>query len=248
MIHHKVYKRRIGVVLRGNKIWISEFISIVFGVFLVISLCFFSNIILLNEYKIHRNHKLINKIRADSIAIFNQIEEYKEQLLISEVLKRVIKNETSSKIIYELTDVIYKNSKMFGYDPLLLLAVMRVESFYDINAYGRYKNGKLSGAFGIMQLKKETAMEVAKMLKLDSLSQIDLFNPEHNIVLGVAYLTTMIARFKSFKLGLIAYNEGPGEVIKKINKKIPLSLKYYQKVLSAYYELTKISKEVSSLL
>ncbi|MCX7726206.1 MAG: transglycosylase SLT domain-containing protein [Chitinispirillaceae bacterium] len=248
MTSTEISKSKIGIVLRGNKIWISELISIAFVFLLVIFLSFFSVIILINEYRIHKNNKIINKIRADSIIIAHRIEGDRERLLISEVLKRVTKGRTSPQVIYRLTDIIYRSSKNFGYDPILLLAVIEVESFYDVNAYGRYKTGEKSGALGIMQLKPETAREVAGLLKLDSLSQIDLFNPEHNIVLGVAYLTTMIARFKSFKLGLIAYNEGPGEVIKKINQKIPLSLNYYQKVLNVYYKLTKISTEVSSTL
>lgn len=248
MSSHSIYRSKIGIILRGNKIWISELMSIVFVVVLIIFLSFFSVIILLNEYRIHRNNKIVSQLRADSIVIKHQLEEYKERFLIYEVLKRVTKEKTSLNVICKLTDIIYRSSKNFGYDPLLLLAVIEVESFYDINAYGRYKSGEKSGALGVMQLKPETAKEVAAFVMIDSLSEIDLFNPEHNIVLGVAYLTMMIARFKSFKLGLIAYNEGPGEVIKKINQKIPLSLKYYKKVLNAYYKLTKIYREVNSTL
>ena len=72
-----------------------------------------------------------------------------------------------------------------------------------------------------MQLKPATAREVASQLKMDSLTEKDLFKPEINVVLGVAYLTSMISRFKSFKLGLLAYNQGPAEVSRQLSTKQP---------------------------
>ena len=97
-----------------------------------------------------------------------------------------------------------------------------------------------------MQLKPATAQEVAKQLGMDSLSKEDLFKPEINVVLGAAYLTRMISSFKSFKLGLLAYNQGPTHIRKQLSRNKPLSVHYYRKVLKTYFMLKKQSAELTT--
>ena len=58
-------------------------------------------------------------------------------------------------------------------------------------------------------------------------------------MLGVGYLTRLIAQFHSFKLGLLAYNQGPGVVMDHLSTKTPLSINYYNRVLNCYYQLKK---------
>ena len=94
-----------------------------------------------------------------------------------------------------------------------------------------------------MQLKFETAQQVAQQLRLGPLSREDLFKPEINIVLGVAYLTQLVKQFKSFKLGLLAYNQGPSTILSNISNNQQLSVNYYRKVLESYYALKEISEK-----
>jgi len=82
-----------------------------------------------------------------------------------------------------------------------------VESKFSAQASGQYKSGSASGAFGLMQLKIETAREIAASLGMRVKNTADLFRPDVNVVLGVAYLTQLISQFRSFKLGLLAYNQ-----------------------------------------
>jgi len=95
-----------------------------------------------------------------------------------------------------------------------------------------------------MQLKYPTALSVAKMLGIEGLKRQDLMDPETNIILGTAYLTTLISRFKSFKLGIIAYNLGPGTVRSTLSRREALPMRYYEKVLAQYYMLKKMGEEL----
>ena len=67
--------------------------------------------------------------------------------------------------------------------------------------------------------------------------------PEINIALGIGYLTRVIARFNSLKLGILAYNQGPGTIRQSISGKRPLSQKYYYKVLQSYFRLKEMHRK-----
>lgn len=62
-----------------------------------------------------------------------------------------------------------------------------------------------SGAIGPMQLMPETARK-----KL----HVNPWNPAENINGGTQYLSELVGEFKSVKLALIAYNEGPAAVMR----------------------------------
>jgi soluble lytic murein transglycosylase-like protein len=145
-------------------------------------------------------------------------------------------------MILHLVELVYQNSMLYGYDPLLVLAVINVESIFDPGARGRYLNGAQSGALGLMQLKFETAQEMARSLNIPLTNKKDLLRPDVNIALGIAYLTRCISMFKSFKLGLMAYNQGPAAIYQNLSEKKPLSIAYYNKVLKSYYTFRELSK------
>ena len=232
---------RIGILLHGNKIWISELISIIFVSLLLIALLTISFIILNNEITSHHSDKEIALLKTQNIVLHNELEHLRKTTLIAQTLRSFVGNRIPSSTIYQVSELIYSNSTQFGYDPLLLLAVIHVESYFKADARGKFQSGTLSGALGLMQLKLKTAQQVAQQLKLGPLSSEDLFKPEINIVLGVAYLTQLVKQFKSFKLGLLAYNQGPTTILVNISNNQQLSVNYYRKVLKSYYTLKEIS-------
>ncbi|MBN1575263.1 MAG: lytic transglycosylase domain-containing protein [Chitinispirillaceae bacterium] len=231
--------RRVGILFHGSKVWISELASIFFVAVLSAVLLVLSGSIIRNEYAIYRNTGTIASGKSDRIVLTHYLEQLRRRVAIAELLCSIAGRKLSTDLLLELSDIVLTNSNQFGYDPLLLLAVIEVESFYLPTARGKYRSGAESGAFGLMQLKPQTAREVAARLEMDSLSQADLFKPEINVILGVAYLTSMISRFKNFKLGLLAYNQGPAVVSRQLSENRPLSVGYYQKVLRSYYALKR---------
>jgi len=234
--------RRPGVIVVGKKIWISELASIFFICFLLIALVWVSSIIFSNAIKIHNHDQKIAALKTEKIAAEHTLKELREKQRLFTLMSATVSKRVPESTIHQLTDLVYRNSRQFGYNPELLLAVIHVESRFDPRALGRYRSGNLSGALGLMQIKYETALEVAEQLGIKNLKPEDLFDPEINMILGTAYLTQLITRFRSFKLGILAYNLGPGTVRGTLSRNEQLPTRYYERVLAQYYRLREMGE------
>lgn len=246
MYRHNLGKK-VGILLHGKKIWLSELLAIIFVALFSTGLLLYSFYLVQNEMAVYKQTEQITKLKSEIIVLDNSRELLRERVAIAQLLCAIAGRSLSGKVLYELSEIVHKNSRQFGYDPLLLLAVIKVESYFKPTALGKYRSGDLSGAFGLMQLKLATAQEVAAQLQMDSLTPGDLFKPEINVVLGVGYLTRMISKFKSFKLGILAYNQGPGVIRGNLQRNEPMSVVYYKKVLTAYYGLQRRSRQLAEL-
>jgi len=230
---------RFGILLHGNKVWFSELFSMAFAAAILVSLITFSFLILHNESVIHGHDKRIMALKAQQWSLTARMEQISAKHRIGRAINKAAGARIAVPIFYQLVDLVYTSSKTFGYDPLLVLAVIQVESVFQPEARGRFKNLKLSGALGLMQVKPETAREIAANLGITIKTDNDLFLPDINLAVGVAYLTKLISSFKSFKLGLLAYNQGPGVIRGQLHANQPLSIQYYNRVLTRYFELKK---------
>jgi soluble lytic murein transglycosylase-like protein len=241
-----LFSRKLGMIIHGKRIWFSEFLSIFAMIFFIGVFSFLAFWIFLNETKIRKNVKNIAMLETNYLLLKKQINEELIKAKISDALNISLKERLAPKTLYILSNIIYSNSLTFGYDPLLLLAVIETESKFYIDAKGKFKSGLNSGALGLMQIKFETAQEIAKALGINLTHPDNLFEPEINIALGVAYLTQLISKFKSFKLGLVAYNQGPMAVINMISQQQVLPTSYYNKVLASYYKFKRITDSLEN--
>ncbi len=100
-----------------------------------------------------------------------------------------------------------------GVDPLLVWAVMRVESFYKTTAVSR------AGARGLLQLMPSTADWLRK-IGSDPRPDVDLHDPPDNLDLGIELLGRLDHRFDARKpLMLAGYNAGSGRISRHLRKK-----------------------------
>ncbi|MGL4736647.1 MAG: lytic transglycosylase domain-containing protein [Cellulosilyticaceae bacterium] len=100
-------------------------------------------------------------------------------------------------------------SKQHSVDPLLIYAMMKVESGFDEEALSR------SGAKGLMQIMDRTGIWGAQECGLGSFSAQQLFDPEVNIRIGVWYIARLIKQYAGdVNMALTAYNAGSGNVAK----------------------------------
>jgi soluble lytic murein transglycosylase len=238
---HSAQAIRLGLLVHGNKIWISEFLSIFFLSIILLTFFTLTLLIVLDEAVIRSNTQRIAALAARKQAMAKSLGELSSKVKITDAMRAVLGGRLSAQTYSQLADLVQGNSSTYGYDPLLLLAVIEVESKFSAQASGQYKSGSASGAFGLMQLKIETAREIAASLGMRVKNTADLFRPDVNVVLGVAYLTQLISQFRSFKLGLLAYNQGRGAVLSQLAAQQPLSSVYYHRVLRSYYKFRAIT-------
>jgi soluble lytic murein transglycosylase-like protein len=98
-------------------------------------------------------------------------------------------------------EIIASMSEAHGVDPMLVRALIQVESGYRPTARSA------RGAMGLMQLMPSTAREYKVH---------NPFEPKANIEAGIKHLKSLIDRFGVVELALAAYNAGEGAV-KKFN-------------------------------
>lgn len=235
---------RIGFLVHGGKVWLSELLALTVMTLLLLSFMAMIAVVFLNYSTIKRHDGTIAALSRERIERDYMIESLSREARIITLLRTFAGDKVPDIALCKVAKTVSRSSAQYGYDPLLLLAVIRVESVFDADASGRFRSGARSQAFGLMQLRFETAAEIAGLLGIPRLDEKDLFKPEVNMVLGVAYLTQLITQFRSFKLGLMAYNEGPGTIYQTLSSREPLSADYYRKVLGSYYYLRKVAGKI----
>jgi soluble lytic murein transglycosylase len=116
---------------------------------------------------------------------------------------------------------IKKLAEKHNLDPLLVKAVIKVESDFEVEALSR------KGAQGLMQLMPQTARDLRVK---------DVWDPHHNIEGGVRYLRKMIDKFNNnWSLALAAYNAGPNKVKEYGGiPPYPETQRFVRKVISYY--------------
>lgn len=109
-------------------------------------------------------------------------------------------------------------------DPLLIKAIISVESCFDTHATSS------AGAKGLMQLMPKTA---------NHLGIGQLYNPTNNLDAGMRYFSKLMTEFSNnVSLALAAYNAGPSAVIKYNGiPPYPQTVHYVHRVITNYHKL-----------
>ena len=159
-------------------------------------------------------------------------EQVFERSLKDRVAQQILLYKTGLKTSYidNLSGLIVHESKKYGYDPLLLTAVIITESSF--NNWARSNRG----ALGLMQIRPATGKELAAEVSVQWQGKPSLSNPETNIALGAYYLNKLYLHFGDLGLALEAYNHGPSR-LKGYLKKGYRPTRYSQKVFKHYGRL-----------
>jgi soluble lytic murein transglycosylase len=157
------------------------------------------------------------KIMEEKLKILNIIEDFQVGF--------------KEKEVGELTQVIYDESKKYGYDPLLIVALILAES--------SFRKGQVSemGAQGLMQVKPSIGYDLAKRRGLNWQGELSLFEPAFNIQLGTLYLFELILKFKDVKKALVAYNVGEDALKLRLRSGEKMPVYFLSKVLKTYKRL-----------
>lgn len=146
-----------------------------------------------------------------------------------EIFRLILRNTNSFKPAqaYSLAKVIYDECYQRGMDPSIVLGVIMVESRFRPDAISN------KGAMGLMQLMPDTGLYVAEREGIEILTSKELYDPEINVRLGIAYLSDLETQYNDINHALGAYNYGPYNFDKKFgNPKLADFLpQYVSKVL-----------------
>ena len=140
----------------------------------------------------------------------------------------------SEASLWNVTESVVEESAKHSLNPMLVLAVMKVESRFDHRAVSP------RGALGLMQIRPIVVDELVDEGEIPEWeSKPNLRDPIHNIKIGVAYLSYLKKMFNHLPFALAAYNSGPTRIRIKLDAKEKIPLGYANKVVAVQLSLTK---------
>jgi soluble lytic murein transglycosylase len=149
--------------------------------------------------------------------------------------------DISESETWKLSEVIHDESSKRHLDPLLVLALIQVESRFQPTAVSPM------GARGMMQIMPNTGKFLAETLAGEYGFHPAAFKPESlddpvlNLRLGIYYLHDLKKQFQHLSHALTAYNFGPGDTQNRLENNLDLSDEYATLVLNAYQRFKKIT-------
>jgi len=156
-----------------------------------------------------------------------QNAELREKLKIFEIIDDFQRGFTP-KEVQKIGETIFDQSRLFGYDPLLLMALILTES--------SFRKGEESemGALGLMQLLPSTGYLLSHKYEMPWKDESSLFDPHYNIRMGSYYLFELILKYGDVKKALVAYNIGEYAMEGRISLKMDLPRGFVNTVMKKY--------------
>lgn len=114
----------------------------------------------------------------------------------------------------EYEEYVTKYAQENEIDPLLIFSIIKAESNFNTKAMSHAE------AKGLMQIRYDTAEEIARNNQIPLEGPEDLYIPETNIRIGTKYLSNLITKYKNELIAMCAYNAGMGNVNNWIEKGI----------------------------
>ncbi len=130
-----------------------------------------------------------------------------------------------------VAQVLASEAELHEVDPLLVLALIEVESDYRTQARSS------AGAIGLLQVRPDTAREIAHQIGLSFRGPEALLEPETNVHVGILYLSKLVDQFDDLEHALAAYNQGPAAVSRALAEGRTVPRAYVERVWQTYRDL-----------
>lgn len=206
-------------IIKESGILIPKFISTILILFYIVQTSFMVYLIF-DRYEQQR-------IMHEQQLMINELEEKLKILKVIEDFQVGFKDQE----VRELTQVLYDESNKYGYDPLLILALILTESQF------RKEQVSEMGALGLMQMKPSIGYDLCQRSGLKWKGELSLFEPAFNVQLGTLYLFELILKFKDVKKAIMAYNVGENALKLRLKAGQKPPTYFVTQVLKKYKEL-----------
>ena len=172
--------------------------------------------------------------RTEVAVVHPVVQEIAVEAPVSLATLAPMRLQVETEQLERILQSVHDNAQRFDLDPVMLLAVIHVESRFDPGAVSS------KGAMGLMQIRPTTAREVAGSLGIELTADEQLFDPELNILLGSCYLRYLVDRFDDHHIALSAYNAGPTRVAAQWRQTGDVPQAYPARVSKALERLTSL--------
>jgi soluble lytic murein transglycosylase len=135
-------------------------------------------------------------------------------LLVLILVVAATQKERVKRVVYPVKyeETVMKYSEIYGVDPNLVMAIIKVESKFDSEAVSK------KGAIGLMQIMPETGIWASEKVGIEGFEENDLYNYDTNIQIGTWYIGNLINEFDGdIRNAVAAYNGGSGNVRSWLN-------------------------------
>lgn len=160
----------------------------------------------------------------DLVKVYNVVKSHRSDITDSEA--------------WRVSEVILEESLKRNLDPMLVVAVIEVESRFQYSVISPV------GARGLMQIMPDTGKYLSDTVGHELGLHAFAFRPESlddpilNIRMGVYYLHDLRKQFRNLNLALIAYNAGPADLQNRLENNREFSQDFATVVLDAYTRYT----------
>ena len=138
--------------------------------------------------------------------------------------------------VNQLGDVVYAESRKYGYDPMFVMAIILTESSF------RKDQESSAGALGLMQVVPYVGADVAPRAGVDWGGSKTLHESESNIKVGTRFLFEQILKFGDVKKALVSYNMGETALRDLMRRNQPLPRRYLRAIEENYRMLKETYK------
>ncbi|MFC1890218.1 lytic transglycosylase domain-containing protein [Thermodesulfobacteriota bacterium] len=132
-----------------------------------------------------------------------------------------------------LVTIVQQESLFYGYDPILILSIIKVESTF----YNWSKSP--AGAMGLMQIRPFVGKAMAREADIEWEGPQTLYDPVSNVRIGTYYLSKLLLQFQDLRTALAAYNRGPTAVRSLMREGERVPLFYASRIITTYGDLKK---------
>lgn len=210
-----------------------SFVAVCFILFIAHEVIAFY-LLTLKDKEIRRLEHELQQLSSQHDQVTRENQQLRERQRIWDIIEE-FNPELSEQEKTSLGTVIWEESQRYGFDPVMLMALILTESSF------RPKASSPLGAQGLMQilpqLGKELSPEVQRAHGIDLTGPQDLLDPEINIKVGTYHLFKLVLHFRDLKTAIKAYNEGATDIQRRMQEGSPLPRLYYARVLKNYRQL-----------